>query len=1438
MVDPQVIIKANYNRTLLTIRVSAINSSDWVDIVSTKIELFRDSSFSNRFYQNTTTHYKVRAYLKNEAPDRTIYGKITLTKDDNTTHESTFSFVVPFPVLGTVKNADGTKYITSMRKMDKNGNLSPRNYTNKAISDVPPHIDIMADEAGEMIVGNQWYTPILVQNITQGTTQVEIARGGTTTIAVNLGDTVRVIEKNANSTFKRFDSNVNPLCKGVSAHITVMPAMNKFAQMNAQPPVDSYFFYSFNDTGTLTSLPEGSFDLHEFSNNVEPYGFFYNFNKNGALTSLPEGSFDTSNIKRLSGSAFYAFNSYGALTSLPEGSFDFENLITQCSFQDFNYNGALQSLPEGSFGFSSLDTLRSWAFSNFNRNGRIASLPAGSFHFKKGSMAGGVQCFGSFNLSGSLVSFPEYALNFTIADVTNSGSLGFNAFNQKGALTSLPAGSFHFDPSLTYLDNITSFNSQGALTSLPEGSFNFDNVTTLGFWTLDGFNKLGALTSLPEDSFNFDNVTTISGQNIFNEFNHGGALKTLPKGSFSLKNLTTLSGNYTNGLAASFNAEGALEYLPIGAFSIDGLPSNYQGFGSFNGNADTNTAGKLAKSDTDYNSRFINLRTTAQDFSYYDPSTQTSFKEAVSSGNPVKYYQADYFSVSYTESPAYTTDLADSYLSGQTITFSAIATDPEYLATPTITTAGGITVTVIDNGDDTYTFVMPQDDITVNITVARRPAVIMLTAEEAGTMVVVNKWTTSVLVKNITQGTPAVTVSGGASTNVAVAADDEIKITEGSANVTFRNWINIQTGICRGVLARVSSMPDMNRFTTSIDGTSVGQYFFQGFCAGDNGKGVTSLPAGSFDTSGITNINSAFFSRFNYRGLLTSLPSGSFHFNTINNPSSSGYFFFNFNCDGALTSLPVGSFNIDSFTSTGNYFFSGFNMRGALTSLPVGSFNTSNITTIGTSFFENFNTAGALTSLPDGSFDTSNITQLAWNMFGSFNRQGALISLPVGSFDISGATSVYGSNIFYYFNSYGALTSLPAGSFHFNSAITNLSSNGTFFQFFNEEGALTSLPAGSFNLDNLTKVESTFFHGFNARGALTSLPAGSFNTSNITSVKDNFFQAFNSGGALASLPTGSFNISNISSVGNYFFTEFNRGGLLTSLPDGSFIFNSNLTTTPNYFFQSFNNSGKLTSLPAGSFDTSNITSVGSNFFGSFNQSGDITSLPTGSFDTSNITSAGSSFFDSFNRTGKLTSLPNGSFDISGISGAAPNSFFATFNYQGGLLSFPAGSFNTSNITSVGNNFFSGFTGDTNSRGTTVLILPAGSFDTSNITSAGSNFCVDFNFMGRVESLPAGSFNTSNLTKVGDNFLGEFNYQGHLTSLPTGSFGTSNITSVGNNFLGNGGNFNKYGNLPKETTAGGYNPNFINPTSSSITVNYAPNSTGTIVPGAPFYFKTA
>ena len=1007
MVDPQVIIKANYNRTLLTIRVTAINSPDWVNIVGTRIELFRNSNFSNRFYQNSTTHYKVRAYLENETPDRTIYGKITLTKDDNSTHESTFSFVVPFPILGTIKNENGTKYITSMRKMDKNGNLSPRKYTNKAVINEPPHIDIMADATGGMLVGNQWTTPMLVQNITQGGIRYEVSANNIATIQVVQGDIVRVSESSPNVTFREFANNSNPLCAGVSAHIVAMPAMDKFTYDIQGTTVRSNFFRSFNQNGTLTSLPEGSFDTHKIRAtpyNQTDYIFAY-FNNSGALTSLPEGSFDTYGITSwgsnyytpLGSYSFAYFNSYGALTSLPEGSFDFDNAsyVHRRAFMGFNNNGALTTLPAGAFGFSSItvpnNSYTSWfpEFSAFNQNGRLATMPAGAFHYKAG-LTGLIGY--DFNAGGALTSLPEYSFNFLIG----GGTFTAMSFNKNGALTSLPEGSFQLDPSVTSFGSsaFSEFNYRGALTSLPEHSFNTENITNLAELSFKSFNSRGALVSLPDGSFNFDNVVNASGRECFQYFNNLGALKTLPKGSFSFPNLTNV-GNF---FAGYFNDGGMLEYLPIGAFSVSTASStDALAFISFNA-PENGVGGLLTKSDTDYNSEFVYITSYSSGSItayYYDESTQTYYQESVAKNNPFKYWEADYFSVSYTPSQAYTTDLATEYLSSQTITFSASSTDLEYKVTPTITTDGGVDIPVTDNGDGTFTFVMPKDEITVTFAVSLRPAVITLVAEETGTMKVLNKWGSPVIVENVTQGT-STTVPSLDYINIPVDLDDEITITESVTGSSFRQWSfnsNQNTGLATGVLCRISKMPSMKRFTTDINGTHLSSYGFYRFCQADsNGKGITSLPAGSFDTAGIRIAYGSGFDMFNLNGLLTALPEGSFKFNNLT--EASDWFCESFNYGGALTSLPVGSFRFDNLTKMYNSgHFQNFNRNGALTSLPAGSFNFDSLTLVNGWSFVNFNANGELATLPAGSFNFVNVTNWSADRepFRNFNSGGKLV---------------------------------------------------------------------------------------------------------------------------------------------------------------------------------------------------------------------------------------------------------------------------------------------------------------------------------------------------------------------------------------------------------------------------------------------------------------
>ena len=1067
MIDPRIIIKANYNRTLVTIRVTAIDSPDWVDIVGTRIELFRDAGMANRFVNNTTTHYKVRAYLENEAPNQTIYGRVTLTKNDNTTLVKTFNFVTPYPVLGTVKDEDGTQYIASMRKMDKNGNLSSRNYTNKVVVDQTVHIDIVADEAGEMIVGNQWTTPILVQNVTQGLAEVEVAQNASTTVAVNNGDVVRVKEGTENVTFRTFSDSSNPLCKGVSAHISVMPAMDKFTYSEQGTSVDRYFFYAFNQNGTLTSLPEGSFDTHKIKSTVYQRNdkIFANFNASGALTSLPEGSFDTYSFALSSNdysynsplyNGFQYFNQRGALTSLPEGSFDFDNarVVGRYAFGGFNNNGALTSFPEGSFGFSSLTTPNNSyssyfpEFNTFNSYGRLTTMPAGAFHFKPGLT--GLLGY-DFNSYGSLTALPEHSFNFLIG----GGTFAARDFNRNGALTSLPEGSFKIAPNVTNLGSsaFSGFNQNGALTSLPEGSFNTENLVYLSQYSFRNFNYNGALTSLPEGAFNFDSALTAQ-EYCFANFNESGALKTLPKGSFSLKNLTTIT---RDGFLNQFNRGGMLEYLPIGAFSIDlvtSMPSSWVfSFSSFNDPDSNGNGGLLTESETDYNSRFVYITPSASgswSFSYYDKDSDAHYTRSISKGNPTKYYQADYFNVVYTESQAYTTDLASEYLSGQTVTFSASAIDPDYMVTPTIT-GGGTTIAFTDNGDDTYTFVMPQDNINVSFAVSQRPARIALVADETGTMLVTNKWTTPVSVRNVTQGASPVSITSASTASIPVNANDVVTVTESSANITFRAWNTSSNGLASGVDSHITEIPPMDKFTSDGTGVTASQNFFAYFCRGANGKGITSLPEDSFDTSKIVNSNQGYFQAFNYEGKLTSLPAGSF--NTGNLSAVYGNDVFrNFNSSGALTSLPAGSFGFGSLTNLENRrnFCYAFNSRGALTSLPAGSFNIDNITKVGSNFFSYFNQyGGSLTSLPAGSFNTSGITSAVDGFFNGFNIQGGITTLPAGSFDTSAITSA-GRSFFSSFNYQGELTSLPAGSFN----TSNITNNPTsfFFSGFNQGG--------------------------------------------------------------------------------------------------------------------------------------------------------------------------------------------------------------------------------------------------------------------------------------------------------------------------------------------------------------------------------------------------
>jgi surface protein len=183
--------------------------------------------------------------------------------------------------------------------------------------------------------------------------------------------------------------------------------------------------------------------------------------------------------------------------------------------------------------------------------------------------------FPYFNEGGALTSLPDGS--FDTSNITTVKREGFfNSFNKGGALTSLPVGSFDTSNITTAEGGVffSDFNNSGALTSLPVGSFDTSNISgSVGFYFFYYFNYNGALTSLPEGSFNTSKITTV-GNDFFSYFNNNRNLTSLPDGSFDISNITTLGieeefdfiriKGYNFFL--SFNNNGNLTSLPEGSF--------------------------------------------------------------------------------------------------------------------------------------------------------------------------------------------------------------------------------------------------------------------------------------------------------------------------------------------------------------------------------------------------------------------------------------------------------------------------------------------------------------------------------------------------------------------------------------------------------------------------------------------------------------------------------------------------------------------------------------------------------------------------------------------------------------------------------------------------------------------------------------------------------
>lgn len=451
---------------------------------------------------------------------------------------------------------------------------------------------ISMTESSRLTVNSHWGTSssVYIKNMNTGET---IARGQGE-LRVSIGDVVRLYEKTPGA-FRRHSPIAQPLAQLVDDNgkaegeviITKIPSMDNFTTDEEGTIAPNNFFYSFNNEGSIVSLPEGSFDISKITQCGG--SFFSGFNSYGQLKSLPTGSFILSeDLSAVDSNFFSFFNIEGQLNALPTNSFNISNInsVKDSFFCSFNEGGELVGLPEYSFQFSSNLTKADMDFfKDFNNKGKLVSLPNGSFDTSHISIVGD-NYFSNFNYSGLLTSLPAGSFKIS-SNLTVCGDgffSGFNAFTKSvggSSLQILPVGSFDTSSIVQVGAQFFSlFNYNGSLSELPTGSFNLSNIIEENGYFLQGFNNGGNLLSLPDDSFNFSKITSAS-NGFCRNFNYRGMLISLPSNSFDISNITAVGNNFFYG----FNTSGGLTSLPLGSFDTENIASWGTGFmGGFNNN--------------------------------------------------------------------------------------------------------------------------------------------------------------------------------------------------------------------------------------------------------------------------------------------------------------------------------------------------------------------------------------------------------------------------------------------------------------------------------------------------------------------------------------------------------------------------------------------------------------------------------------------------------------------------------------------------------------------------------------------------------------------------------------------------------------------------------------------------------------------------------------
>lgn len=299
--------------------------------------------------------------------------------------------------------------------------------------------------AGEAVINNRWGGEITVDD---EPTPV----GASRSVTVTAGQQMVIAESDPDA-FRTWSSDQKPFISGVEAKIVSMPEMNKFTVADDGEEAGDYFFFCFNDAGTITEYPAGSFDTSKIQK-FGAYCFRYFNRANTTLTALPAGSFNFDSMV-IGGTHFCQNFSREAtkLTELPAGSFNFPLLVDIGGnmFASFNLNGPITKLPSGSFQFPKLSTVGGGFGYYFNGNGKIQELPKDSFDVSTVTNCSGsmFEAFNGVAGAGALGMLQRDNTSYTnTKNMTSTPTVA--TYYPSGSETVNPGGLFHWKMSQSY----------------------------------------------------------------------------------------------------------------------------------------------------------------------------------------------------------------------------------------------------------------------------------------------------------------------------------------------------------------------------------------------------------------------------------------------------------------------------------------------------------------------------------------------------------------------------------------------------------------------------------------------------------------------------------------------------------------------------------------------------------------------------------------------------------------------------------------------------------------------------------------------------------------------------------------------------------------------------------------------------------------------------